>query len=297
MAAIATRVTLPLWGDELAGPQIDMCFPPGFQAGSESLPCVLVFRGGAYKMRAGSATMCADVARLHKVVVGDVAYRVLGDKHAPREAVADDPLWPHFFADAARAVRLVRAKHAELGIAPNRVGAIGFSAGGHLVSLLASGRELAPPSVADATLDAYSFVPDFTALSYPFISLVDDALQTGATRRCVKIFAGRGDPPDELRRLLSSQLHVREGHPPTFIWHCEDDRIVPVSQARAMADALAAASVPHEQYILPAGGHAIGLALEGECEHPNDWLTRFFDWVGKLPSGAALVLAGAPGSA
>lgn len=279
-----SSATIPLWANDLQGPHLEIRLPEGHSAqhGQEPplslLPCLIVFKGGAYKVRGGSAGF--ELADERGIAVVDVAYRVLKDTKTT-DAGTSVPLWPRPFVDAVRAVRLVRSRAAEFGLDPARIGCVGFSAGGHLVSLLASGRELAPPPVADVVIDAFSFVPDFAVLAYPLISLCKDELQSEATLKSPAVFLGEEDPPDDLRMQLSAHLHVTSSHPPTFIWHCADDAIVPVAQARAMADRLHAAGVLSELLIVPTGGHAIGFARAGPSA--NDWVDRFFAWLSALP--------------
>jgi acetyl esterase/lipase len=243
----------------------------------ELIPCLIIVRGGGYKIRGGLQGF--ELANAHRVAVCDVAYTVVKDLPKATAGAKREMLWPKPFVDLARAVRIVRARASEWGLRSDRIGCFGFSAGGHLVGLLASGRELAPPPVPDALLDGLSFVPDFVGLSYPLISVLADELQSDATRNAVGVFLHE-EASGEEREELSAHRHVHAAYPPTFIWHCEDDAIVPVAQARAMADSLAAAGVPVELHVYPTGGHAIGFALSGP--HANDWVERFCRWLARL---------------
>src|SRR5690606_22279404 len=128
---------------------------------------------------------------------------------------------PRMLEDAARAVRLVRARAAEWGIDPARVGIMGSSAGGHLASTLLTHFDAGDASAADP-VERQSSRPDFGILCYPVITLGEFTHQ-GSKRNLL------GDnPAPELIELLSNERQVTEHTPPVFLWHTIEDRAVPV---------------------------------------------------------------------
>ena len=143
--------------------------------------------------------------------------------------------------DARRAMRLVRAAP---GVDPNRICAIGFSAGGHVcASLLARFGDAATR-------------PDAAALIYPVISMSAPAAHVGSRRNLIGENASL-----ELERLYSPHLHVPANAPPTFLLHAEDDASVPPANSLLMRDALRARGVATEAHFFPDGGHGFGLRL------------------------------------
>ncbi len=139
-------------------------------------------------------------------------------------------------ADAARAMRLIRAHAEEFEIRADRVGAIGFSAGAHLAATISAPANEIPYPAADAA-DALSYRPDFTALIYPAY-LADDDLK------------------------LAPEFRVDSSVPPTFLLQAENDGIRP-ENAVAWFLALRRNNVPAELHIWPEGGHGYGILRTG----------------------------------
>lgn len=149
--------------------------------------------------------------------------------------------------DAARAaMRRVRAEAAGLGVDPDRIGVLGFSAGGHLAAHLAAG-----PATAEAER------PAFAVLCYPATSWHSFATGEGTARPDPLLGTAS---TDARRRELSVELIAVERTPPTFLWHCADDTVVGVEHALSLTRTLAGFGVPVELHVFPSGGHGIGLA-------------------------------------
>ncbi|MGD0016936.1 MAG: alpha/beta hydrolase, partial [Verrucomicrobiia bacterium] len=174
---------------------------------------------------------------------------------------------PSMLEDAMRGVRLTRAKAAEWGIDPKRVGIIGSSAGGHLAATLLTHFDTGKPDATDP-IERQSCRPDLGVLCYPVISMGEYA-HTGSKRNLL------GDSPSpELVKLLSNELQVTAQTPPCFIWHTYEDKTVPVENSLMFADALRKAGVPFDMHIYQHGKH--GLALAGG-DHP--WLHDLLFWL------------------
>lgn len=175
--------------------------------------------------------------------------------------------YPAQLQDAVRAMRSIRAGAGRWKIAPHRIGAMGFSAGGHLVSSLICRPEdgevlsTGPAGRAGAR-------PDLAILCYPVISMI---VRPHAISRQNLI----GDSPsEELARKTSSELQVRSGLPPCFVWHTSEDKMVPVDHALRFADALHKQGVPHELHVYQHGDHGTGLM---GTEHP--WFGDLLFWL------------------
>jgi acetyl esterase/lipase len=178
---------------------------------------------------------------------------------------------PVQLGDAQRAIRMVRARAAEWGIAPDRIGMWGFSAGGHLAAT-ASTRFDAGQAQAPDPIDRVSSRPDFAVLAYPVISLVETWTHQGSKTNLL------GDAPDpQLARSLSSDTQVTAATPPTFIYHTNADTAVPVENSVSYYLALRKAGVPAELHVFKDGPHGTGLGQQDPALAV--WPTLLANWL------------------
>jgi len=173
--------------------------------------------------------------------------------------------------DAQRAVRLVR-HHAEgWGIDPKRVGIMGFSAGGHLASTVATHFD-AGDSEADDPVAHQSCRPDFAILIYPVIAMQGEHTHRGSRRNLLG-----PDFTDEQASELNNPEHVDEDTPPTLLAHSRDDRGVALANSEMFYTALQEHNIESELLILNTGGHGFGLGRpEGDS---NQWPARCIEWL------------------
>jgi len=163
---------------------------------------------------------------------------------------------PIELGDALRAIRTVRARAAEWHIAPDRIGFMGFSAGGHLASSASTHFDGGKADAVDP-IDRVSSRPDFAILAYPVISFVEPWTHQGSKTNLL------GESPDAaLARSLSSETQVTSSTPPTFIYHTNADTVVPVENAVAYFLALRKAGVTAEMHVFRNGAHGSGLAQQ-----------------------------------
>lgn len=174
--------------------------------------------------------------------------------------------------DAQRAVRVVRANADDWGVQPNRIGILGFSAGGHLASTAATHFDDTVYDPVDAA-DDESARPDFATLIYPVISMTADYRHRGSGRHLLG-----EDPPEELAEHLSSERQVSSHTPPTFLVHAGDDP-VSVENSVSFYLALKEANVPAEMHIYETGGHGYGLAPHDPVL--SSWSDRWEGWLRK----------------
>jgi len=162
---------------------------------------------------------------------------------------------PIELGDAQRAIRLVRSRAQEFGIQPDRVGMMGFSAGGHLTASAGTHFDAGNTSAADP-IDRVGSRPDFMILAYPVISFDPAIAHMGSMRALI------GDPPDpKLVQLMSNELQVTAQTPPTFLFHTNADTGVVAENSVRFYLALRAAKVPAEMHIFQNGPHGVGLAM------------------------------------
>jgi acetyl esterase/lipase len=179
--------------------------------------------------------------------------------------------------DAQRALRTVRARAAEWGVDPKRVGIWGFSAGGHLASTAATHFDDGK-SDADDPIERAGCRPDFAVLCYPVITLEGPYAHMGSRKNLL------GDKPDEkLVESLCNDRQVTPQTPPTFLFHTNEDSGVPPENSILFYMALRKAKVPAELHVYEKGRHGVGLA-DGKYRAPNDpvlttWKERLADWM------------------
>src|SRR5579885_2046084 len=157
---------------------------------------------------------------------------------------------PIELGDAQRAVRIVRARAAEWHVAPDHVGIMGFSAGGHLASTISTHFDAGKPDAGDP-IDRMSCRPDFAILGYPVISMTAPWTHQGSKRNLLG-----ENPPQELAQNLSGELQVTAQTPPTFIFHTNADTGVPAENSIYHFLALRKAGGPAEMHIFRKGPHA-----------------------------------------
>lgn len=175
--------------------------------------------------------------------------------------------------DGQRALRWTRSHAAELGIDPQRIGVLGFSAGGHLASTLATHFDEGNASASDP-IDRVSCRPDFAVLCYPVIAFNQPFTHVGSQQNLL----GK-EPSAELVQLMSNELQVTPQTPPTFLFHTTEDQAVPVENSLVFYGALVKHRVPAELHVFQQGQHGVGLArqIPGARRWPGlclDWLQR-----------------------
>jgi acetyl esterase/lipase len=173
--------------------------------------------------------------------------------------------------DGQRAIRTVRARAAEWNIDPAGIGVMGFSAGGHLASTLATHFDDGQSDAADA-IDRASSRPDFLILCYPVISMTESYMHRGSRENLL----GK-NADDTLAANLSNEKQVTAQTPPTFIFQTDADTAVPAENCVAFYLALRRAGVPAELHIYQDGKHGVGLARD--LPATSSWPDRLRDWL------------------
>jgi len=174
--------------------------------------------------------------------------------------------------DAQRAIQIVRQQASEWGINPNKVGIIGFSAGGHLASTAITHFD----KVVISNKNNTNLRPDFGILIYPVISM-GPKTHTGSKENLIGKHA-----PQELMDLYSNEKQVTANTPPTFLVAAEDDQVVPVENTLMFYHALLDNKVKAEMHIYQAGGHGFGLYNKTTKDLWFDRLTEWMDENGWL---------------
>lgn len=215
------------------------------QLGHDNGSAVVIFPGGAYAGLAGNleGRQVADWFAQRGFRAFVVSYRLTSHGY-----VLPVPL-----LDARRAIQTVRARAKEYYINPNRIVAVGFSAGGHLAALAGTQFVDGDPKASDP-VERVSSRPDALVLVYPWIGAISS--DTSHLSYC-KLFHLM-DRCEALRAAFSPDLYVTKKTPPTFWVHTFNDETVPLEQGLRFYEALVKADVPSEAHVFPKGPHGTG---------------------------------------
>jgi acetyl esterase/lipase len=178
---------------------------------------------------------------------------------------------PAMWYDLSRAIRTLRARAGEWNLDPTRVGVLGFSAGGHLASTVATHFDQDERPLDDP-INRQSARPDVAILLYAVITLHEPSVHTGSRKNLF----GPAPTPAQID-LMSNDQHVTPRTPPTFLFHTVEDQAVPIENSLRFAAAMRRAGVPFELHAYEPGHHGVGLA----SQHPvlNTWTTCCINWL------------------
>jgi acetyl esterase/lipase len=231
-------------------------------AGTGNGTAVIICPGGGY-VHLAFTHEGTDVARMLNgmgITAFLLKYRLPSDV-----TMVDKTIGP--IQDAQRAIQLVRQRAAGWGVNPERVGIMGFSAGGHLAST--AGTHFNKAYIDNK--DNISLRPDFMVLLYPVISFNDIYGHRGSRDALLGLH-----PDTALIREYSNELQVTAATPPTFIVHAEDDDVVPVVNSLYFYEALQRHGILAEMHIYPKGGHGFGMY---NSTTKDKWTDRMRNWM------------------
>ena len=245
-------------------PTLEVFLPP---AGKGTGTAVVICPGGGYGIVAYEHEGRAVAQWLNTLGVAGfvLKYRL------PRPE--GGPVYAHNvpLSDAQRAIRLVRTRAQEWGVDTDRIGILGFSAGGHLASTAGTHFDHGNPSASDS-IGTASCRPDFMVLGYPVISF-GEVTHTGSRANLLG-----PKPAPELIALYSNELHVNAETPPTFLFHALDDKGVNPENSRLFQAALQKAGVPAELKLYEKGGHGFGLGHDPKLDS-SKWPSDCERWL------------------
>lgn len=262
--------TVPLWEDNVPFYNKEYGdFKPGLVSynldDGKCHSCIIVIPGGAYAMRSEDNEGDAVCKELNKLGISAfmLRYRVYPYSKPCQET------------DLRRAIRLIRFNADKLNINPDKIGILGFSAGGHLACMGGLRFNCGEDEIRDEA-DRESARPDAVCSCYAVASL-DGEITHSATR---SNFLGDLAYDDAQAEKYSSENIVPDDAPPFFIWHTEEDKSVDFKNSMRLAVALSEKNIPFELNIFPYGGHGLGLA--GDTPLACSWMTRFSAWLNQF---------------
>ncbi len=246
------------------------------------IPAVVVCPGGSYYWLdyetegIGVAKWLADNGFAAFVL----KYRTagLGDFITGYRWMARGHRHPDMIRDAQRAIQIVREQAEQYSIDQNKVGIMGFSAGGHLA--LFAGESGDRDYLSGAGIEtSVSLAPDFVAAIYPVVTFTNKKYRH---RRSVRgALAQLGPSKKDLLDSLSLELNVKTEMPPVFLINCKDDPIVDYHNSELMDSALTVHGVDHKYIQYETGGHGFGASAEKTTEEAIHWKESFIEWFNK----------------
>lgn len=246
---------------KVSRPTLTIYLPPKEKATGAA---VIVVPGGGYRFLAAGHEGVDVAKRFNEMGVAAfvLKYRLPSDVTMINKEIGP-------VQDAQRAIQLVREKAKEWGLDKNRVGIIGFSAGGHLASTAGTHFNHAYINVGKRV----NLRPDFMILIYPVISFADSITHMGSRNNLL------GNAPSPERKMaFSNELQVNKKTPPTYLVHSENDSTVKVQNMLLFATALQKNKVPFDFYLYEKGGHGYGM------NNPTSdvkWMDLVQEWLGK----------------
>jgi len=238
-------------------PELEMYIPEKDKATGAA---VIVCPGGSYKVLTYEAEGVRTAKELMK---NGIAAFVLKYRLPDDSTMIDKKIGP--LQDAQQAIRVVRENASKWGIDTAKVGIMGFSAGGHLASTVATHFKNTYIDNPQNT----NLRPAFLILVYPVISMQD-----GLTHKDSRTNLLGKTPSKETIDLFSNELQAGPDTPPTYITHAGDDKLVDVDNSITFYEKLRHNNVPAELHLYPKGGH--GFVLR---ENPTEWMTTLFKWM------------------
>jgi acetyl esterase/lipase len=207
-------------------------------------PCVIICPGGGYGILAATHEGTDVATYLNSIGVNAIVlkYRIPSSVHQVNKSIA--PL-----QDAQQAIYLARKNASEWGIDVNKIGIMGFSAGGHLASTTATHYE----DVQVSNPENISYRPDFQILIYPVITFTSYG-HNGSRNNLI----GPVINEDQVH-YFSNEEHITKNTPPAFLVHAKDDGAVPVANSINYYQQLQLNQVPSEIYLFEKGGHGFGM--------------------------------------
>ena len=288
MSMTAFSQTIPLWPDDVPGFSKDFNHKPFVQVDPERIsetsqpflrvfpadPAkatghgLLIFPGGGYSILADKkeGDRVARFFASKGITSFVVCYRV--SKSTKEKGYQ----FPGPLLDARQAMRHVRKNAATYHIDPNKVGVVGFSAGGHLSSMM--GTLYNDPLEGDPASDI-SVKPAFTALIYPVVSAIEPY-----SHGCARKILGN-NPTDSQKIAISAERRITKGAPPLFLVHNQFDPVKSINSIN-LAAAATKVKVPCELHLYPAKAHGFGMGTPGK-DLAADWPDLLEKFIKRTP--------------
>jgi acetyl esterase/lipase len=251
------------WIVNVSDPELYIFLPPAEKATGTA---VLICPGGGY---AGLAVAHEGYAIAKWLNDNGIAGIILKYRIPSDLIMKDKSVGP--LQDVQEAMRVIRRNSTGWKINPDRVGVIGFSAGGHLASTLSTHFDEKVYDVADN----FSARPDFSILIYPVITFDASFTHTGSRNNLIGV-----NPTPEAVAHFSNELQITEKTPPVFLVHSADDNVVPVKNSLVYFEGIQKYKSLSELHIFQKGGHGYGLSVGKGTQ--SAWPGMCLSWIKEI---------------
>ena len=223
---------------------------------------VIICPGGGYGMESFKleGIKIAETFLQKGIAAFVLKYRLPSDS-----TMVDKSIGP--LQDAQQALKIVRQRAKEWHLDTEKIGIMGFSAGGHLAST--AGTHFNKSYIPN--IEGINLRPNFMILIYPVISMKDQLTHNGSRENLL----GKSATEEQILNF-SNELHVNANTPPTWLTHTGDDTVVPVENSIRFYQALVHHKIPSEMHLYPKGNHGFVLSLPTE-----EWMQPLFSWMEK----------------
>lgn len=260
----------------------EVIFTPYLAVGGNNSPAVIVCPGGSYCWLdvKGEGIEVAEWLQSQGISAFLLQYRTagFGAYFTRYRYVARGNRHPDMICDLQRAIRYVRENADSFGINPDKLGVLGFSAGGHLAlcSACFSGTDYTDMSEGPAKV---SLRPAFVGAIYPVVTMSGEYAHKRSRRGLLGEWGKRNR---KLRDSLSIEKHIPADCPPVFIANCKDDPVVDWHNSVLLDEALTEAGVEHTYIQYETGRHGFGVSEVYGSKESREWKLRFKEWLDGL---------------
>jgi len=221
---------------------------------------VIICPGGAYEF---NSYQSEGIKIAETFIKNGIAAIILKYRLPDDSTMIDKTIGP--LQDAQQAIKTVRQHSFEWNLDPEKIGIMGFSAGGHLAST--AGTHFKKSYIPNE--EKVSLRPDFMILIYPVISMEEGLTHKGS---CTNLLGE--SPTREQIKFFSNELHIHPDTPPTWLTHTGDDEVVHVENSILFYQSLIQNGIRTEMHLYPAGNHGFVLKLPA-----SEWMQPLFKWM------------------
>jgi len=257
----------------------EVVFTPYLADDSLNAPTVIVCPGGSYCWLdvKGEGIEVSEWLRDNGISAFLLQYRTagFGAYFTRYRYVARGNRHPDMICDVQRAIRYVRENSDSFGVDPNRVGVMGFSAGGHLAMSAACFSDTDYTDLPQGPASV-SLRPDFVAAIYPVVTMKGDYAHKRSRRG---LLGEWGKYRDKLREQMSIEENIPSDCPPVFMINCKDDPVVDWHNSVLLDEALSKAGIEHKYIQYETGLHGFGVSEVYGSEESRKWKDEFLEWL------------------
>lgn len=277
---VSLTVSAPWAGEDSRAK--DVLLTPYLCEDSQNAPTVIVCPGGSYHWLdvKGEGIEVSEWLQRNGVNAFLLQYRTAGfaSYFWHYRYVARGHRHPDMICDIQRTIRLIRENASEYGIDADRLGVLGFSAGGHLALSSACFSDTDYTDLK-AGPSQVSLRPDFVGAIYPVVTMTEDFAHKRSRRG---LLGEWGKYSDSKRKALSIEQNIPKDCPPVFLVNCLDDPVVDWQNSVILDESLIVAGIPHEYHQYETGRHGFGVSDVYGSKECRKWKYEFLRWLGEL---------------